>query len=169
MVRGAALAAALAIAPAAARADDAVWLARVAVAESGWSAPRDRAAIWHLLARRAERLGWSLPAMVQAYSSPLRRGHWALGLGAHGRRPEGFPARLSWAPHLSAWEAVLGDAREFLAGRVADPCRGVAEHFGDRAGDAERARAAGWRLVDCGNTANLFWKADFQKKHEPSR
>lgn len=167
--KGALVVAAIALAPATARADDAVWLARVAVAESGWSAPRDRAAIWHLLARRAERLGWTLPAMVRAYSSPLRRGHWALGLGANGRRPDGFPGRLSWAAHRGAWEAVLGDARAFLAGGIGDPCRGEAEHFGDRAGDAERARAAGWRRVDCGNTANLFWKADFRKKHGRAR
>lgn len=158
--RTALAAAAIALAPAVARADDAtvVLLAQVSVAESGWNAPRDRAAIWHLLARRAERLGWSLPAMVRAYSSPLRRGHWALGLGAHGRRPPGFPARLSWAAHRRAWEAVLEDARAFVAGELADPCRGAADHFGDRAGDRLRAEAAGWRRVDCGRTANLFWR-----------
>lgn len=161
MVRAAALAAALLLA-APARADDSVWLARVAVAESGWSSPADRVAIWHLLRRRAARLGLALPTMVVSYSSPLRRGHWALGLGAHGRRPPGFPARLSWSAHRPRWEAVLEHARAFLGASQPDPCP-EAEHFGDREGDLRRAIRARWVPVDCGNTANLFWKTGGRK------
>lgn len=141
-----------------ARADDAVWLGRVAVAESGWSAPADRAAIWHVISRRAGRAGVSLATMARAYSSPLRRGHWARGLEANGRRPAAFPARLRWSVHRPAWEAILEAARAFLRGEVADPCGGSALHWGDRRGDLARALSYGWRRVDCGRTANLFWK-----------
>lgn len=142
--------------------DPALWLARVAVAESSWSSPADRAAIWHVLARRADRLGWSIPAMVRQYSSPIRRGEWPRGLDASGRRPPGFPPRLSWEAHRPRWEAILEEARAFLRGEVPDPCPD-AQHFGDRAGDFLRARAAGWSQVSCGNTANLFWKTRSRK------
>ena len=155
MVRAAALAAALLLA-APARADDSVWLARVAVAESGWSSTADQVAIWHTLRRRAAKLGISLPTMVVSYSSPLRRGHWALGLEAHGRRPPGFPARLSWGAHRPRWEAILEHARAFLHAAAPDPCP-EAEHFGDRDGDLRRALRKKWTPVDCGPTANLFW------------
>lgn len=145
-MRGAALAAlaaaAIALAPATARADDAETLARVAVLEAGFSAERDHAAIWHVLSRRAARAGWSIERMAVAYSSPMRRGRW--------------PAWAENAPD-SAWRRVLARAAAFLAGDVGDPCGGRAIHWGDRAGDAIRAQRAGWLLATCGETRNAFW------------
>lgn len=146
------------VCPVLSRADDAVILARVAVAESGWSSPRDRAAIWHVIQRRAELVGWSLGGMAKAYSSPLKRGHWATGADASGRRPMGFPVALSWAAHRDRWRAILEEARAFLRGQVPDPCAGRALHWGDRLGDRLRAERMGWAPVNCGPTRNLFWR-----------
>lgn len=115
----------------------------MAVLEAGFRAERDHAAIWHVLARRAERAGWPIERMAVAYSTPLRRGRW--------------PAWAANAPG-HAWERVRARAVAFMAGDVGDPCRGRAMHWGDRTGDAVRAQRAGWTLAGCGRTANLFWR-----------
>lgn len=135
-----AIAAAL-LASSPAHADPALTLARVAVAEAGFRAPTDHAAIFHVLQRRAHRAGWSIERMSYAYSSPMKRG---------------MPAWARRAP-ASAWAPVIARARAFLRGEVPNPCPG-ADHWGDRRGDLLRARRAGWRMAGCTGTLNAFWR-----------
>lgn len=155
-----ALVAAIASPTRAREASPALALARMAVAEAGWVAHRDHAAMWHVVARRAGRAGWTVQQMAYTYSSPLRRGkHWALGLPpwASDVAPPGLPARVGWPAHRLEWERLLRAAQAFTEGAVGDPCRGRAWHWGDRAGDRARAVRAGFHAVGCGPTLNLFW------------
>lgn len=141
-------------------------LARVCVAEAGWeTSTGDCAAIVHLLVRRAERRELSTRRMAALYSSrhfdrertDARR--WIVGLDARAERPAGWPARLPWPRYREDWLAALEHVRAALRGDVADPCRGEADHWGaPYGGDLERATAAGWVRLDCGETRNAFWR-----------
>lgn len=136
-------------------------LARTCAGEAGWSTRTgDCAAIVHVLLRRADRAGTTPIAMARAYSAALGPGGrpWVRGLALDGHEPAGWPERLAWARYRPGWLALVRHVRDVLAGRVADPCPG-AVHWGMRTGrDAQRARRAGWRLVECSApTRNAFW------------
>lgn len=150
-----------------------VALARIAVSESGWDGKRDRAAIWHVLSRRAERHGMRLTSMARAYSSRVfdtertdaRR--WIASLDARhalrtGGAPEHFPERLPWRIYRSRWSSILAQADAFLRDHVRDPCGDQApDHWGmslPGSIDYRRATSAGWERVDCGDTHNAFWR-----------
>lgn len=145
--------------------DETETLARICAAEAGWDPTTgDCAAIVHLLRRRAARRRLSVDQLARAYSSEhfdarRERRRWVLGLtlGAalpDAPPPDGWPERLAWPPYRRAWARMLGVVRA----PGADPCRGDAEHWGMRIGhDLERARRAGWRMLDCGPTLNAFW------------
>ena len=150
-----------------------VALARIAVSESGWDGKRDRAAIWHVLGRRADRHGMRLTSMARAYSSrvfdPTRtdRRRWVAMLDPRhalesGGRPEGFPDTLPWRNFRTRWRNILLHADAFLRSHVADPCgEDAPDHWGMSVPgsiDYRRAVGAGWERVDCGETHNAFWR-----------
>lgn len=137
--------------------DDVVDLARVAVAEGGFWSLADHDGIWSVLALRARRRGVTLREMIYAYSSPMKRGHWVLGANAQATRPPDYPAQLDWSKVRAQWIFVMARAQLFELLGLRDPCRGKADHFGDRDGDAARARQNGWRSISCGKTGNQFW------------
>jgi len=144
-----------------------LWLARAFVAEAGWTAERDHAAIAWTLQRRWKRAVKRWPTIrfvdvVRAYCAGLgdwssrvtRRQRWVRGLSWGGDRPPGWPRKASWAEHVGHWRAALDRAAEWQLGRVADPCRGkLALHWG---GDMD-APARRMRRVDCGDTRNTFY------------
>jgi hypothetical protein len=146
-------------------------VARVCVAEAGWDLRTgDCAAIAWLLRRRAARLGVSVDVLVRRYSTrhfdeertDARR--WIVGLTLAATvdgspAPEGWPRSLEWPPYRRALGAAHNHVRGVLVGDIGDPCRGEAAHWGARFGDdVERARRAGWRLLECsGRERNAFW------------
>lgn len=125
-------------------AQDRVYAAQCLVAEAG-PGP-DYLAILSVLARRGS-LGWAATryCAVHVTRHPSRRQSEIRML------PLG-PARVRYARH---WRAALEAVGAWEAG-ARPAC--VADHFGDRLGDARRARARGLVVVDCGRTANIFWR-----------
>lgn len=138
-------------------------LARAMVAEAGWVAERDHAAIAHVLARRWRREHLRYPdltfrRMVELYCAawngkPTARQRWVRELAPTLERPRTFPRGLSWERHRPAWEAALQRSDAFFAGELADPCDGRAVHWGGEMDEAPEH----WRKVDCGATANRFY------------
>ena len=150
-------------------------LAQAFVAEAGFDAPQDHAAIAHVLGRNAERIGIPLTDYAIRYVSLLRvnadgrhvvqseRAFWVRGLALDAHRPDGWPANLSWAAHVDRWLATVERARAYLRGELADPCaREAPQHWGARTGrDMERATRAGWVLARCSaGTRNAVWRVE---------
>lgn len=150
-------------APVDAQSDDALWLARICVHESGWDSLDDCAGIHAVLTRTAERRGVSYLTALRSYSPRFYAGTsarpWArlladsdappAGLGASWRHPRG-DGLLS---RRDAFAVVLEHCRRIMA----EPPTCAADDWGT-ARDHERARLAGrrFRFVDCGSTRNLF-------------
>lgn len=147
---------------------DAEACARVAVGEAGWDpSTGDAAAITNVLRRRAERRGTSIARMARLYSSghfdrTRARRRWIAGLTLAASRPLGWPVQLAWrGDYRARWLAMVEHVRAVLRGDLPDPCGGEADHWGARSEalpDIHRARAAGWDELDCGDTANAFWR-----------
>lgn len=153
-----------------------LWLARAFVAEAGWTAERDHAAIAWTLKRRWERAVRRWPTIrfvdvVRAYCAGLgewsprvtRRQRWVRGLSWGGDRPPGWPLKASWGEHAGYWRAALDRAAAWQLGMVADPCRGKSWHWAGMLIESDRERAdkavreGRWRRVDCGHTRNVFF------------
>ena len=139
-------------------------LAIAMVAEAGWDAAEDHAAIAHVLRKRAERRGVTLQQQAVEYVSAFKvatpRSRWLLALNLDATKPDGWPEQLSWSSHIPLWLAVVERSRAFLAGTVADPCSAGVVHWGMRGGvDQERARRAGMVLARCSSrTRNAFYR-----------
>lgn len=143
-----------------------LWLARAMVAEAGWTAELDHAAIAHVLARRWKRLAERWPTMrfldvVRKYCSGLGGFHrdltlrqrWVRELQPIGEEPEGWPRHASWSRHRPLWRAALARSASFAEGELRDPCRGKAVHWGGTI-DSPRGRMV---AIDCGETQNTFY------------
>jgi len=136
------------------------------VAEAGWDAADDHAAIAHVLQRGADRAGVSLRDYAVRYVSLLRvrdgqhvvqtrRAEWVRDLRLDARQPRGWPSHLSWSAHVPRWLAAIERARAFLRGELPDPCAGQAvRHWG---GAMDRPRG-GMVLARCSaRTRNDFY------------
>lgn len=141
-----------------------LWLSRAQVAEAGWIATTDHDVMAWVLARRWRALQSKFPAIgftdaVRSYCAglgnrtPSRRQLWVRALTTDGSPPSGWPSHVSWSAHLPRWRAVVERTDEWAAGRVKDPSRGRADHWGATRLDADvrraqRAVAAGrWRVL----------------------
>lgn len=136
-------------------------LAQSFVAEAGWLAERDWAAMAHIHYRRAQQRGVTMAQQVTDYCAAFKRPserRWVLGLNAELSEPPHWPQKLSWARHRPWWHQALRRAGQFLRApeRVKDPCKGTAVHFGGDMDD-HRAARAGWRAVNCGLTRQRYW------------
>lgn len=145
-------------------------LARAALAESDWSAP-DRAALLHVLDRRAKRAGISVEQMAQRYVSAYvvglsHRSAWKLTLAADCSEPEGWQRDVEgdWHGYAKRCARLFEDVRAFQRGELADPCSGATQ-WGARnlKRDAERAaravKAGRWLPARCSApTANAFYR-----------
>jgi hypothetical protein len=138
--------------------DGAVALAQSCWGEAGVS-PHECAAIGAVYRRRSPS-GEITPAIVRAYSAAVRPSTsrpWLLELDADGSRPASWPSHLDWERWRPRWLGLLGHAERVVSGEVEAACE--PDHYGARYGvDMLRAHRAGWTRVDCGNTANLFWR-----------
>ena len=138
-----------------------------AVAEADWSAS-DRAAIWHVLKRRADRAGVSMEAMLRRYVSAFRvrpsaRIRWVMELEPTCSQPAHWPSNQAWPHYQPKCLQAFSDAQAFASGVLTDPCPG-ATHFGGMRLAADHARAATavaagrWRVVRCAKpTVNTFF------------
>ena len=146
-------------------------LARVYLAEAGWSAP-DHAGIYHALRRRQRGRGdETLSETMRAYSRGLWRGRsararWILALRPDGTEPAGWPARWSWPRNAPRWRQLLDRARAHLAQAPPVPCLdGTPEHWGglslraDRVRAERAVRAGRWRRLTCPGARNAFFQA----------
>ena len=115
-------------------------LAQALVAEAQ-THTRDWAAILHVLERRARRAGWPLATMVRRYCAAWRAPH------ARARRMR----RLG--PSDARYRRAYAYVTRWAHGRVRDPCRGRAWHWGG-AMDTPSGRM---QAIDCGGTYNVFY------------
>jgi hypothetical protein len=140
----------------------ALWLARAMVSEADWHTP-DHVAIAWVLKRRWEAASKdkypTFLDMVKQYCAGMRgktrtsRHVWTRALTDDGTEPEGWPANVSWSSYRPHWGRVLRLARAWGRGEVQDPCKGKAWQWG---GPMDRP-GVGWRTVNCGMTANIFY------------
>lgn len=140
-----------------------LWLARAMVSEADWSA-RDHAALawalarrWHM--RRKLEPEVTFEEIVRRYCAGLRgkprtqRARWVRELEGEDK-PESWNDRSGlWVNYRSAWLRVRAFARSWSRGKVIDPCRGRATHWG---GPMDRP-SSHYRAVDCGMTRNIFY------------
>jgi hypothetical protein len=131
------------------------------VAEATWL-ERDHRAILHVLERRAERAGVAVDKMARLYISAFKRAPertWVMELEPTCEQPPSWPDSLDWEAWRPQCELTVERIEAFLAGDSVDPCKGRAMHFGapDLQPDIENAASAGWRVVNCGGTASIFY------------
>ena len=120
--------------------------ARCLVAEN--VAGTDWSAILDVLERRARRAGWTVARMARAYCAV----HRAASPTKRQARIRALPAPGSTSRLLDAYQRAL------IAARRGGPGTCAADHWGDRGHDTVRALRLGWLRVDCGETANAFWR-----------
>lgn len=140
---------------------DEVAVARLCASEASLASRTDDCrAIAGIVARHSARAGIT-PAQYVAtrHTRHTRAGHpraWIAELSGDMSRPPSWPEQaVPWAARVDDWAWTLGQAREGLTA----PRRCHAVTWGGPVVDDHRiARmtSAGWRIVDCGRTANVF-------------
>lgn len=139
---------------------DVVAVARLAVNEASFSPSDDATAIALVVSRNARRAGLSPAAYVERYHRRIGSTRaWVAELDASFERPASWPeSAVPWDEvGREKWARVLANVDAALAGRARIRCE--ASTWGSPVVDAERlARmtAAGWELVPCGATRNVF-------------
>ena len=150
-----------------------LWLARAFIGEAGWMQRNAHAGIAHVLARRWHRVVRRYEAMrfetvIKNYchalgfkrrGTPTPRHLWIRGLvGAVA--PKAWPHHKSlWDRHRPRWAAAMKRSRKWFSGRIKDPCRGRAWHWGGLI-DRELAQKKRFRTVDCGDTGGTTFYDD---------
>lgn len=87
-------------------------------------------------------------------------GHEPMHWGSESIRRGNEPAPWDGA-YRSHWLDTVELAQGVIDGTVADPCRGrsaVPNTWGNRRSDHARAIRRGYEFVDCGATANEYWR-----------
>ena len=140
-------------------------LMRVWVAEAGWTAPRDHAAINGTLQKwvgvRGDTLQAVVRRMVDNHSGALDRSLWLLDLNSECDEPVGWPQKLRWSKYQPLCFALAHRAERALAGRLPDPCHGKADQWRAKRSKMKALRKAlrkGYVRVHCGKTVNAFLK-----------
>jgi len=149
------------------------------IAESGWEAERDHVAIAYVLARRWHQAVKRYPHLrfidvIRRYCSglgymlrhePTKRQLWVRALSLDGFKPRGWPANASWKKHRPLWRAALKRSDNWYRGKLRDPCRGLAWHFGGKM-DLDRAERRQMVRLDCGDTKSIFFGLRNDKETE---
>jgi hypothetical protein len=148
---------------------DKIWLARAMVAEAGWESKRDHVAIAYVLARRLKQMRKRWPHLqyrdvLFAYAKGLGNGRreysprqrWIRSLSPDLSKPDHWPRKARWERHKALWAATLTRADAWSRGRLRDPCRGRAKHWGgvNLVSDLPKGRMI---KIDCGETKNIFY------------
>ena len=132
-------------------------LVRVWVAEVRWTSERAQAGMAHVLERWATgkrtELAAAADALVWAHSNPPS---WIRQLEPGCAQPRGWPRRWRWSRHEGLCLALYERAGAFLAGAVADPCRGKADGWRSPGKATRRALRRGYRRVWCGRVPVVF-------------
>lgn len=145
-----------------------VWTARAMIAEGGWQSGNDHIAVAFVFSRRWKAMQKRWPDLrfldvVFRYSKGLganrreykKRQIWIRALSPSMLQPAGWPAdKASWPKHKALWAKTLDRARLWSEGRLLDPCRGLAFHFG---GDMDVPKA-NMIAIECNDTANTFYR-----------
>lgn len=138
-----------------------VVLARVVVKEAGFDGLSDLAPIADVLARvgRGDVVrGARLYSPRAFFPETLGRRPYVAYLHADGSLPRGWPSSMAWERFRARWLTLVGAARAHLSS-AAKGCPEQPQHWGAARGvDHERAMRAGWVRLDCGRTANAFWR-----------
>jgi hypothetical protein len=146
---------------------DKIWLARAMVAEAGWESKRDHVAIAYVLVRRWRKMQVRWPTLrfrnvMFAYvkglgegrREPTARQRWIRALSPDLNQPAYWPRNVRWSHHKGLWGAVIVRVEAWLSGKLRDPCRGRAWHWGGTIDEP-------WKKleqVDCGETKNTFYR-----------
>lgn len=141
-------------------------LARICVSEAGWDSRQDCAAIFQVLRNVRRNDETLMGAMRRAsrvvsemWEPTTRRHRWLVNLKLDGSEPDHFPEVADWDRHYRhRWFEVIAHARALIEGEAhAHPCPGAVIAWG---GDMDDYLALQRNLirVDCGDTANTFWK-----------
>lgn len=143
--------------------DEALALARISAGESGFQLDtNDMGGIHEVLKDRARRQGWTYLQAAKYYSTNHFRKNrkdsrkWIAWLRKDLRQPVGWYKNVPWSKHKDMWRTMLWEAEQYVQGELLPPCN--PHLWGDHAGDLHRARRNGWRMIDCGETENLFWR-----------
>lgn len=155
--------------------DDSQWndqtkllLAQAFVAEAGWSAKKDHVGIafvllgrWKDISQRYPKIAFS--EVVRAYCSGFRsrysklspRLKWIRGLNLEAKEPKDWPKKIGdWSMYAPRFVQLLELAERWRLGLEADPCGGMARHFG---GSMDVPKL--WMIkISCGDTSNTFYK-----------
>ena len=108
----------------------------------------DWSAILDVLERRARRAHVSVGRMARAYCAVHRA-----------TTPTTRQARIRALPSPDSTRRLLDSyQRALVAARRGGPGTCTADHWGDRGHDTARALRLGWQPVDCGQTANAFFR-----------
>ena len=108
----------------------------------------DWSAILDVLERRARRAHVSVGRMARAYCAVHRA-----------TTPTTRQARIRALPSPDSTRRLLDSyQRALVAARRGGPGTCTADHWGDRGHDTARALRLGWQPVDCGATANAFFR-----------
>lgn len=137
-----------------------VVLARVCLKEGGIDVTGQECAAIAAVLRQRHRGGLArpIPGYGAAIYSPRSLGSrpWIAYLQGDGSRPRRWPAGLRWERYQERWLRLVNAASQILDGKLEPRCE--PHHWGDRHEDRERAIRYGWQEVDCGDTANMFWR-----------
>lgn len=144
-----------------------LWLSRGMVAEAGWTANRDHAAIAFVLARRWKNAvtryqNLKFLDVIRRYCSALDfkmrsisgRQIWLRTLGFDLQKPIGWPEKkVSWENHKIRWKKILTMSELWVHNKIIDPCGGKAWHWGS----PEDLPKGKMTRIDCGKTLNVFY------------
>ncbi len=138
-------------------------VARIFVAEAGWSSEADHRAIFQVI-RNIQGSGTLLQAARRASPRttgtrpPInRRGCWVSTLLDSDTKPAGWGEKIHWQPYVQRWRSVRSLAARLVSGHpVQSPCKGEPVAWGGAMDDWLAIRR-GLIRIDCGATLNRFW------------
>lgn len=119
------------------------------------------------------RMGWSVERLRREHPralSPVGRGNrpWIAGLNAELTRPAQWDEqRMPWERGRAIWLRTLRTVRATMEGVNRCP-GGTPQIWGGRTLDhthIERRLSQGYRVVDCGSTANVYLRRDRARAH----
>lgn len=120
----------------------------------------DYAAQWHTHRRRAAAAGVPIVDMIRSYDSGFNvelspQSRWKMNVTQECEEPVGWPIKLEgqWSSYVRRCRRLYADAEAFLQGKLPDPTRGRAWHFGG----AMDSPKPGMVLLHVPGAANRFY------------
>lgn len=125
---------------------------RLIVGEAGFGGEVDHAAMLHAFERLAARVGDYGRALLNhipwwRQGAPPNK-PWVAHLTTACDEPEGWPTRLDWTVHRVLCFQAVRRVRDYLAGKLKDPCRGRPDQWRARGKPSRKARRK-WAQIGC--------------------